>query len=145
MPRWQTCAPTSPRATAAAQAWAQLGCSYQQALTLLWGSADDAAQALPLLQGLGAELAAQHARRRLRGAGISRVGRGPYGHARADALGLTARERAVLELLVQGHSNRAIAALLQRSPRTVENHLAALFIKLGVNTREDAVLRAKSE
>ncbi|RZL28168.1 MAG: LuxR family transcriptional regulator [Rubrivivax sp.] len=130
---------------AAAEAWRELGCTYQQALALLWGDANAVARALPLLQGLGAELAAQLARRRLRRVGVQGVGRGRYGHARQDALGLTARERAVFELLIQGHSNRAIAATLNRSERTVENHLAALFIKLGVRTRQDAIQRAKSE
>ncbi|MBW8843353.1 MAG: response regulator transcription factor [Burkholderiales bacterium] len=72
------------------------------------------------------------------------MGRGRYGHARQDPLGLTAREREVLNLLVQGHSNRAIAATLQRSERTVENHVATLLLKLGVKTRQDAIQRAKS-
>jgi DNA-binding CsgD family transcriptional regulator len=130
---------------AAGRTWGELGCPYQHALALLWGDVEAVAQALPRLQGLGAELGAQLARRRLRRVGVSGVKRGRYGHARQDALGLTAREREVLELLVQGHSNRAIAATLMRSARTVENHLAALFIKLGVKTRQDAIRRAKSE
>lgn len=130
---------------AASQAWAAVGCPYQQALALLWGDADAVAQGLQLLQGLGAELAAQCARRRLRRVGVRGVGRGRYGHAKQDPLGLTAREREVLELLAQGHSTRAIAATLRRSERTVENHVAALFLKLGVKTRQDAIRRAKSE
>ncbi|KQV50213.1 hypothetical protein ASC95_12530 [Pelomonas sp. Root1217] len=130
---------------AASQAWRELGCPYQQALALLWGDADAIADGLQRLQGLGAGLAAQYARRRLRRVGVSGVGRGRYGHARQDPLGLTGREREILELLVQGHSNRAIAATLHRSERTVENHVAAVFLKLGVKTRQDAIQRAKSE
>jgi len=132
------------RHRAASQAWADLGCPYQQALALLWADADAISQALQQLQGLGAELAARCARRRLRGDGVLGVARGPYGHARQDPLGLTAREREVLELLVQGHGNRAIAATLHRSERTVEKHVAALLLKLGVKTRQDAIRRAKS-
>jgi DNA-binding CsgD family transcriptional regulator len=129
---------------AASRAWGDLGCPYQQALALLWGDAEAISQGLQQLQGLGAELAARCARQRLRQVGVSGVGRGRYGHARQDPLGLTAREREVLNLLVQGHSNRAIAATLQRSERTVENHVATLLLKLGVKTRQDAIQRAKS-
>ncbi|RZL39676.1 MAG: LuxR family transcriptional regulator [Rubrivivax sp.] len=129
---------------AAARAWCDLGCPYQQALALLGGDAQAVTEALKMLQGLGAELAAKFARGRLRALGAGAVGRGRYGHARQDPLGLTARERAVLDLLVQGHSNRAIAAALHRSERTVEHHVAALFLKLGVKTRQDAIRRAKS-
>lgn len=67
---------------------------------------------------------------------------------RADPLqSLTVREREVLALLAQGHSNRAIAAHLHVSDKTVEGHVAATFDKLGLppqphqNRRVLAVLR----
>jgi DNA-binding NarL/FixJ family response regulator len=44
---------------------------------------------------------------------------------------LTSREREVLALLAQGHSNSAIAAQLHLSDKTVEGHVAATFTKLG--------------
>lgn len=52
---------------------------------------------------------------------------------------LTAREREVLELLVEGESNKAIAYRLNISEHTVKFHVASLFGKLGANTRTEAV------
>ncbi|MFK0048615.1 response regulator [Streptomyces sp. NPDC090741] len=42
---------------------------------------------------------------------------------------LTARERDVLDLMAQGHSNRSIAAQLVISERAVEKHAASVFAK----------------
>jgi DNA-binding NarL/FixJ family response regulator len=70
------------------------------------------------------------------------VPRGPSHHTRDDPLGLTARERQVLDLLAQRLSNRDIALRLHRSERTVENHVAALLGKLGAASRDEAVSRA---
>lgn len=56
---------------------------------------------------------------------------------------LTAREREVLSLLVQGKSNAAIAHILVVSPKTVRNHITNIFRKLGVVDREQAVERAR--
>ena len=127
---------------AAALAWAALGCVYQQALALLGGDAADLRQALALLDQLGAAPAARIARRRLRALGVRNVQRGRSTRTRVDPLGLTAREREVLELLAQRLSNRAIAERLHRSERTVENHVAALLDKLDVASRNEAVERA---
>lgn len=50
---------------------------------------------------------------------------------------LTLREREVAYLAADGVSNKAIAEQLFVSTRTVENHLAKVFIKLGVSSRQD--------
>jgi DNA-binding NarL/FixJ family response regulator len=55
--------------------------------------------------------------------------------------GLSGRERQVAELVGLGHSNREIAQLLVRSPRTVEIHVARILRKLGVRTRAAVVGR----
>jgi len=45
---------------------------------------------------------------------------------------LTSREREVLQLVAEGHTNSAIALILKVSIRTVEKHRANLMSKLGV-------------
>jgi DNA-binding NarL/FixJ family response regulator len=52
---------------------------------------------------------------------------------------LTQRERQVLGLLVQGLSNRKIARTLRISESTVKNHLHAIFLKLDVTDRTQAI------
>ena len=127
----------------AAQAWAELGCPYEQALALLHSDDDDSLlTALALLDGLGAAAAARVARRRLHERGLRHIARGPMPRTRADPLGLTPREREILDLLGQGLSNPQIAARLFRSERTVENHVASLLGKLGVNSRAQAAAAA---
>ena len=44
---------------------------------------------------------------------------------------LTERERAVLTLMAEGRTNRAIGEQLFLSPKTVENHVGQIFQKLG--------------
>ena len=56
----------------------------------------------------------------------------------SSALGLTPRERQVLHLVVEGHSNPEIAAALFISPRTVRNHMTAILAKFGVESRTAA-------
>lgn len=47
------------------------------------------------------------------------------------------REREVLTLMAQGRSNAGIAEILFMSPRTVEGHVASLFLKLGLEAGRD--------
>ncbi len=49
--------------------------------------------------------------------------------AAARLADLSPRERQVFDLLVQGHSNKAVAGLLGLSPKTIEDHRAAVFVK----------------
>jgi DNA-binding NarL/FixJ family response regulator len=52
---------------------------------------------------------------------------------------LSAREAQILALLAEGLVNKQIAARLGISRHTVKTHLSALFHKLGVSTRAEAV------
>lgn len=59
-----------------------------------------------------------------------------------DVNTFTDRERQILALLGEGLSNKAIAARLYLSVRTVEGHLANLYTRLGVHSRTEAALVA---
>jgi DNA-binding NarL/FixJ family response regulator len=55
-----------------------------------------------------------------------------------DAHGLTGRELEVLRLVAGGRTNKAIAAELVLSERTVERHVSNIFAKLGLTSRAAA-------
>jgi DNA-binding CsgD family transcriptional regulator len=59
-----------------------------------------------------------------------------------DLLGLTDRELEILGLLVEGWSNRRIAAALYIAQRTVAAHIEHILVKLGAPTRTLAAVRA---
>ncbi|MDX2029190.1 MAG: response regulator transcription factor [Blastocatellia bacterium] len=52
---------------------------------------------------------------------------------------LTTREREVLQLTVEGHTNSEIASRLGISVRTAETHRSRLMHKLGVHTQADLI------
>ena len=54
---------------------------------------------------------------------------------------LTERERKVLGLMADGHSNQSICRTLVISPRTVESHVRTVFIKLGLDESPDSCRR----
>jgi predicted ATPase/DNA-binding CsgD family transcriptional regulator len=57
----------------------------------------------------------------------------------AERTSLTVREREVLRLVAQGLSSKAIGQRLSLSPSTINQHVKAMFNKLGVDTRAQAV------
>ena len=59
--------------------------------------------------------------------------------ARAAADPLSEREREVLRLLAEGHTNQEIAARLYISVRTAETHRAHIMQKLRFSTRSQLV------
>ena len=67
--------------------------------------------------------------------------RGPNAQG-LHARGVTPRETEALRWLAAGKTDREIAAILGCSYRTVQKHLQRLYVKLGVETRTAAVLRA---
>jgi len=131
------------KAHEAAAAWNALGCPYEAARALAEADDDEAlARALQRFAALGARPAAERLRQRMRERGLRSVPRGPRAATRANAFNLTVRELEVIALLAEGLSNAAIAARLYRSARTVENHVASVFAKLSVSSREAAVAAA---
>ena len=127
----------------AAEGFAALECSYERALALASGDAQAQAQALTMLDRLGARAAAQAVRRAMRERGVRSVPRGPRTTTRANAQGLTVRELDVLRLIVLGLSNAQIGARRHISVRTVDHHVAAILRKLDVASRGAAAARAR--
>jgi len=56
---------------------------------------------------------------------------------------LTRRERQVLDLIADGRSNSVIARQLHLAPKTVSNHISAIFTKLRAADRTEAIARAR--
>lgn len=65
-------------------------------------------------------------------------------HSGADASdeapALSPRQLAVLGLLVEGHSNKAICRALDLSASTVKTHLETIYRRLAINSRSQAVM-----
>ena len=59
--------------------------------------------------------------------------------------GLTAREREVLQLLVDGHSKKQIADKLFVSFHTIDTHLRNIYAKLQVHSRSGAIAKVLKE
>jgi len=63
----------------------------------------------------------------------------------ADALAsLTPAELRIALAVLDGRSTAAIASELDRSPRTIANHIAAIFRKLGVGSRGELAARFRT-
>ena len=63
----------------------------------------------------------------------------------APAAPLTPRQRQVLQLIAEGHSNKAVADALGISPKTVEFHKDALMRALGLHTTAELTRYALSQ
>ena len=71
---------------------------------------------------------------------VRRDPRTDAGKATRDEV-LTARERAVLAQLCEGRSNAQIGWQLGIAEKTVRNHVSALYRKLGVRSRAEAIVK----
>ena len=58
---------------------------------------------------------------------------------------LTPRERDVLALVVEGHSNDEIGLALGIGSKTVETHVARMFERFGVASRTELATRSVRE
>lgn len=72
---------------------------------------------------------------------VASLGR-PHQPRQSPGPALSAREIEVLSLVCSGLSNKEIAQRLYLSLRTVENHLASVYAKLGARSRTEAALLA---
>jgi len=57
---------------------------------------------------------------------------------------LSEREQAVLRLIADGHSNQAIADTLIIAVSTVKRHINNIYGKLAVQSRTQAIVRARA-
>nr|WP_281371917.1 LuxR C-terminal-related transcriptional regulator [Modestobacter versicolor] len=115
-----------------AAGWA-LRCGDARAALALLDQAREAARDAPPAPALAARLVALGAEA---GSGVARSSRAVLAEP------LTEREVTVLRLLRGPLSRRQIAAELHLSVNTVKGYTAALYRKLGVDSRADAVTRA---
>jgi DNA-binding CsgD family transcriptional regulator/tetratricopeptide (TPR) repeat protein len=122
--------------------WNRIGCPYEEAMALSEGDTAAKFQALEIFDSLGARPAGQWLRSKLRDEGIESIPRGPRQATRENPEGLTSRQAEVYELITKGLSNGQIASRLFISQKTVEHHVSAVFAKLGVTSRSEAIARA---
>jgi DNA-binding CsgD family transcriptional regulator len=95
--------------------------------------------ALEAFDELGAAAWAERARAELRVSGARARGRRePAGDE------LTAQELTVAQAVVEGATNREVAARLFVSPKTVEGHLGHIYRKLGVRSRTQLAARMRA-
>lgn len=69
----------------------------------------------------------------------------PHYQTQKESSLLTIREKEVLQLIVNGHSNKEIAGKLDITLRTVKAHVSSILIKLDVNDRTQAAVLAIQE
>ena len=108
------------------------------------GSAGEAPlrEALWIFTNLGASATAQLTRQKMRRLAIRSIPVGPRRSTREHPLGLTRREREVLDLICARYTNAEIAGKLFISVKTVGHHVSAVLAKLDTPTRRAAAARA---
>ena len=122
--------------------WKQLSCSYEQALTLFYGTEANKRMAIDIVDRLGASAVYEKLKFEMRSSGIKSIPRGIRKSTKSNPANLTDREMGILHLLKDGLQNKEIAAKLFISPKTVDHHISSIFFKLDVNSRTKAVQEA---
>ena len=130
---------TSGNWRAAAEAWKEIGCPYEEAMALADGDEPAKLAALEIFERLGAGPAKEMLSQALRATGVRRIRRGPRPSTKENPYGLTNRELEILTLMAQGLGNAQISQRLFISSRTVDHHVSAVFGKLEVHSRSEAI------
>jgi DNA-binding CsgD family transcriptional regulator len=126
----------------AAAAWRASSCPFEAARALAEGDEPEQREALAIFESFSARPMIERIRHKLRSAGVRGLPRGPRYSTQNHPAGLTTKEVEVLALLAQGLRNKEIGQRLNRSARTIDHHIAAIFTKLDVATRAEAVSAA---
>jgi DNA-binding NarL/FixJ family response regulator len=121
----------SPAKLELAKALAALGSSLRRARHPS-DAREPLRQALELADQCSAGALAEHARAELYASGAR-----PRTDALSGVAALTASERRVAGLAVEGRTNRDIAQALFVTPKTVEVHLSNAYRKLGIRSRRE--------
>ena len=132
-----------PMAAREAEAWLEIA-ELELAAEGTGGGAAEAEAAWRLAQTLDSPPLLGRAAGVLRRSGVALAMRRPR-EPRADAGGLSAREREVAGLAGQGLTNSEIAARLFLSENTVRNHLSSALGKLGMRRRTELARWAAGE
>jgi DNA-binding NarL/FixJ family response regulator/tetratricopeptide (TPR) repeat protein len=127
----------------ALEAWQKLQLPYEAAraallVARLTSDEQYAREAARVFDELQARLDLAHAESVLRQLGARRRVRRTVPDLPPPLDRLTAREVEVLGELARGRTNKQIAKTLAMSPKTVGNHVSAIFMKLGCATRTEA-------
>lgn len=130
---------------AAATAWCELKCPYEEARALADGDAPAQLAALEIFDRLGAGPAGAMLRQRMRDQGTRRIPRGPRATTLRNPHGLTIREIAILDCLAGGLSNALIGTRLHISSKTVDHHVSSILAKLHVKSRAEAAAAALAQ
>ncbi|MEO5980041.1 MAG: AAA family ATPase [Chryseolinea sp.] len=128
---------------AAAEVWKQLGCKYEQALTLFEGDELAQRESLSILDALDLQGVVTSLKLKMRNKGVRHIPRGMRDSTRNNPAMLTERQVEVLTLLRNGKQNKEIADKLFISSKTVDHHISAILSKLEVSSRSKAVLEAE--
>ena len=128
--------------SSSARAWRDIGCPYEEAMALADGPEEAKLAALDLLDPLDARPMADRVRQELRSLGADSIPRGPTKQTLSNPAGLTTRQLDVLRLIANGNNNEQIANELFISKKTVEHHVSAIYTKLGVSSRPEAMKAA---
>jgi DNA-binding CsgD family transcriptional regulator/tetratricopeptide (TPR) repeat protein len=108
------------------------------------GGAATIERAIAVLAECGADRHLDAAARELRALGVSVKRRPGRRTASSGIEALSRRERDVADLVTQGLTNHEIAEELFVSPKTVEDHLARAFAKVGVSSRASLAAAVES-
>ncbi|PZS14879.1 MAG: LuxR family transcriptional regulator [Pseudonocardiales bacterium] len=106
------------------------------------GRGPQAAEQATLARDVARELGAEPLLAEIRALGLTSR---PRASATTGAAALTAREREVLALLVEGRTNRQVASQLYISEKTVSVHVSNILAKLKVRSRAEAAALANRE